>query len=60
MMEEGETQIDNVYMFPFHHTVLMMCIRTNQHMSDAMIIQKISKRSEFPSPIRLNTFNFGV
>ena len=47
-------------MFPFHYTILVMCVGTSKMMYNAMGGQKLSKGSVFSSPIRLYTFDFGV
>jgi hypothetical protein len=52
--------IDDMSMFAFNTTLLLMSVRTGHTMNDAKFMKKGVERMKFPTPIGLNLLNFSI
>jgi hypothetical protein len=58
--KKGQTNFDDVSMLPFRRTILLMGMRTRDHMHDTNFGEKGIQFFIFSYPVTLNRDNFAI
>lgn len=58
--KKGKSRLNYMMMLTFNDTILLVCVRTREAMSDSLRIKDTGEGSKFPTPITLNIFYFCV